>query len=100
MIGGEREVVKRLDPIFARLAPGAGDIARTPGPSLSGFFSAIADHDRTSALPVFGGIPVNPPPSLPSPPHRQVIEAQRRLGCAPWRGRATGRCCPTWSWPI
>src|SRR6266699_1635065 len=31
MIGGEPDVVKRLDPIFARLAPGAGDIARTPG---------------------------------------------------------------------
>jgi 6-phosphogluconate dehydrogenase len=31
MIGGEPEVVKRLDPIFARLAPGTGDIARTPG---------------------------------------------------------------------
>ena len=31
MIGGEPEVVKRLDPIFAGLAPGAGTIARTPG---------------------------------------------------------------------
>ena len=31
MIGGEAEVVKHLDPIFARLAPGAGDLARTPG---------------------------------------------------------------------
>jgi 6-phosphogluconate dehydrogenase len=31
MIGGEPEVVTRLDPIFARLAPGVGDIARTPG---------------------------------------------------------------------
>jgi 6-phosphogluconate dehydrogenase len=31
MIGGEVEVVKRLDPIFGRLAPGAGDIPRTPG---------------------------------------------------------------------
>jgi len=31
MIGGEPEVVKRLDPIFARLAPGAGDLGRTPG---------------------------------------------------------------------
>ena len=31
MIGGEPQVVKRLDPIFARLAPGAGDLARTPG---------------------------------------------------------------------
>jgi 6-phosphogluconate dehydrogenase len=31
MIGGEEAVVKHLDPIFARLAPGAGDISRTPG---------------------------------------------------------------------
>src|SRR5881296_1529412 len=31
MIGGETTVVKHLDPIFSRLAPGAGDIARTPG---------------------------------------------------------------------
>jgi len=31
MIGGESKVVKRLDPIFACLAPGRGDIARTPG---------------------------------------------------------------------
>src|SRR5439155_6481866 len=31
MIGGEKEVVKRLDPIFSTLAPGAGDIPRTPG---------------------------------------------------------------------
>ena len=31
MIGGEPEVVRRLDPIFASLAPGIGDIARTPG---------------------------------------------------------------------
>jgi 6-phosphogluconate dehydrogenase len=31
MIGGEPDVVKRLDPIFKRLAPGAGDVARTPG---------------------------------------------------------------------
>src|SRR5438034_8245564 len=31
MIGGETEVVQRLDPIFATLAPSIGDIARTPG---------------------------------------------------------------------
>jgi len=31
MIGGEAEVVRRLDPIFATLAPGTGDIPRTPG---------------------------------------------------------------------
>jgi 6-phosphogluconate dehydrogenase len=31
MIGGEPAAVRRLDPIFAALAPGVGDIARTPG---------------------------------------------------------------------
>jgi 6-phosphogluconate dehydrogenase len=31
MIGGEPEVVRRLDPIFKTLAPGAGTIERTPG---------------------------------------------------------------------
>jgi 6-phosphogluconate dehydrogenase len=31
MIGGEETVVKRLDPIFKSLAPGAGEVARTPG---------------------------------------------------------------------
>ena len=31
MIGGENEVVQHLDPIFSALAPGKGDISRTPG---------------------------------------------------------------------
>src|SRR3981189_496499 len=31
MIGGETEVVARLDPIFKTLAPGRGSIDRTPG---------------------------------------------------------------------
>ena len=31
MIGGEAAAVKHLDPIFATLAPGVGDIPRTPG---------------------------------------------------------------------
>src|SRR6266568_1210877 len=31
MIGGETEVVTHLDPIFRTLAPGPGDVARTPG---------------------------------------------------------------------
>jgi 6-phosphogluconate dehydrogenase len=31
MIGGENDVVKHLDPIFKTLAPGVGDIPRTPG---------------------------------------------------------------------
>jgi 6-phosphogluconate dehydrogenase len=30
MIGGEKDVVERLDPIFRALAPGAGDIPATP----------------------------------------------------------------------
>ena len=31
MIGGPKETVQRLDPIFKTLAPGIGDIPRTPG---------------------------------------------------------------------
>jgi len=31
MIGGEKDVVHHLDPIFSALAPGRGDISRTPG---------------------------------------------------------------------
>jgi 6-phosphogluconate dehydrogenase len=31
MIGGEPDVVRHLDPVFARLAPGISDIPRTPG---------------------------------------------------------------------
>jgi 6-phosphogluconate dehydrogenase len=36
MIGGERAAVERLDPIFATLAPGMGEIPRTPGREKSG----------------------------------------------------------------
>jgi len=31
MIGGEKDVVQRLDPIFSTLAPGSGDVPTTPG---------------------------------------------------------------------
>src|ERR1700744_6549713 len=31
MIGGEKEIVQHLDPIFSTLAPGIGDIPRTQG---------------------------------------------------------------------
>jgi 6-phosphogluconate dehydrogenase len=31
MIGGETEIVRHLDPLFATLAPGRGDAPRTPG---------------------------------------------------------------------
>lgn len=36
MIGGEEDVVRRLDPVFAALAPGMGDIPRTPGRGKTG----------------------------------------------------------------
>ena len=31
MIGGEKSIVKHLDPVFSTLAPGRGEIERTPG---------------------------------------------------------------------
>ena len=36
MIGGDREVVQRLDPIFKTLAPGRGTLPRTPGREKAG----------------------------------------------------------------
>jgi 6-phosphogluconate dehydrogenase len=36
MIGGEKDVVKHLDPIFDTLAPGIGEIPRTPGREVLG----------------------------------------------------------------
>jgi 6-phosphogluconate dehydrogenase len=36
MIGGEPAAVKHLDPIFKRLAPGRGDVERTPGREKAG----------------------------------------------------------------
>ncbi len=36
MIGGDKETVSRLDPLFAALAPGRGDIPRTPGREKAG----------------------------------------------------------------
>jgi 6-phosphogluconate dehydrogenase len=41
MIGGERDVVQRLDPIFATLAPGSGKVERTPGREK---FNSTAEH--------------------------------------------------------
>jgi 6-phosphogluconate dehydrogenase len=36
MIGGDKEAVDRLDPVFRTLAPGRGDIPRTPGRDKAG----------------------------------------------------------------
>ncbi|MGH9368609.1 MAG: phosphogluconate dehydrogenase (NAD(+)-dependent, decarboxylating) [Thermoanaerobaculia bacterium] len=41
MIGGEKEVVRRLDPIFKTLAPGMGDVPRTAGRERVG---GMAEH--------------------------------------------------------
>src|SRR5579863_10728761 len=41
MIGGPDEAVQRLDPIFKTLAPGAGDIPRTPGREKAGGTSEL-----------------------------------------------------------
>ena len=52
MIGGETDVVKRLDPVFKTLAPGAGDIPRTPGREKLG---GTAEHGYLHCGPVGGG---------------------------------------------
>ena len=66
MIGGEKETVDRLDPIFAALCPGEGDIPKTPGretcdprvargymhagPAGSGHFATISSQGRVPSL--------------------------------------------------
>jgi 6-phosphogluconate dehydrogenase len=52
MIGGAQAVVDRLDPIFAALAPGIGDIARTPGRDGE---ASRAEHGYIHAGPVGAG---------------------------------------------
>jgi 6-phosphogluconate dehydrogenase len=52
MIGGEADVVKRLDPIFKTLAPGLGDIPRTPGREKLG---GTAEHGYLHCGPAGAG---------------------------------------------
>ncbi len=52
MIGGETAAVRRLDPIFAALAPGVGDIPRTPRPAGA---DPTAEHGYIHAGPVGAG---------------------------------------------
>ena len=52
MIGGEQAVVKHLDPIFATLAPGRGDIPRTPGREKVG---GTAEQGYLHCGPIGGG---------------------------------------------
>ena len=46
MIGGDKAVVDRLDPIFKALAPGPGDIPRTPAAR-----AAIRASSRATSTP-------------------------------------------------
>ena len=52
MIGGEKDVVARLDPIFKTLAPGRGDIPRTPGREAAG---GTAEEGYLHCGPAGGG---------------------------------------------
>jgi 6-phosphogluconate dehydrogenase len=52
MIGGETNVVQRLDPIFKTLAPGPGEIARTPGREKLG---GTAEHGYLHCGPAGAG---------------------------------------------
>jgi 6-phosphogluconate dehydrogenase len=52
MIGGEAEPVKRLDPIFAALAPGRGEIPRTAGREKRG---GTAEHGYLHCGPAGAG---------------------------------------------
>jgi len=66
MIGGEPEVVKRLDPIFKTLAPGRGTVERTPGREKIG---GTAHDPLSKRAPkpfgsVRGTLPSNPPPVM------------------------------------
>ena len=52
MIGGETEVVKRLEPVFRTLAPGPGSIERTPGREKLG---GTAEHGYLHCGPAGAG---------------------------------------------
>ena len=52
MIGGEADVVRHLDPVFATLAPGVGSIERTPGRERAG---GTAEHGYLHCGPVGSG---------------------------------------------
>jgi 6-phosphogluconate dehydrogenase len=52
MIGGETEVVKRLEPVFSTLSPGPGSIERTPGREKLG---GTAEHGYLHCGPAGAG---------------------------------------------
>jgi 6-phosphogluconate dehydrogenase (decarboxylating) len=52
MIGGPEVAVRHLDPIFKTLAPGAGDIPRTPGREKIGGTAELATCTAARTAPV------------------------------------------------
>src|ERR1700723_1076788 len=59
MIGGPKEAVERLDPIFRTLAPGSGDISRTPGrEKLSGNAAGTSEDGYIHGVPSGAGLVV------------------------------------------
>jgi 6-phosphogluconate dehydrogenase len=52
MIGGDQAAVRRLDPIFAALSPGAGALSRTPGREKAG---GTAEHGYLHCGPAGAG---------------------------------------------
>ncbi len=56
MIGGETDVVKRLDPIFAVLAPGMGDIPRSVGREKIDGTAECQDGPQWHGVRNYGGI--------------------------------------------
>jgi 6-phosphogluconate dehydrogenase len=55
MIGGETEVVARLDPIFKTLAPGRGNIDRTPGRTDASSKASTAEDGYLHCGPIGAG---------------------------------------------
>ena len=55
MIGGPKEAVDHLDPIFSALAPGLGDIPRTPGRQKGDSRDSRAEHGYIHAGPSGAG---------------------------------------------
>ena len=60
MIGGEKDAVQHLDPILSALAPGIGEIPRTPGRNAC---SGPAREPRIPRLRMFCTSRPSPPPS-------------------------------------
>jgi 6-phosphogluconate dehydrogenase len=55
MIGGDPDAVRRLDPVFRALAPGRGDVARTPGREKASAGASTAEEGYLHCGPAGAG---------------------------------------------